>query len=198
MSKYDVVIIGGGVSGLSCAITLGSGALKHEFAQKKILIIDSGKSQLKAAKLNNAAGVKVGSIGPEVLLELKERALGYKDIEFKEGNVVKVEKNTGYRIHTAEDVFESEVVVFATGMGPVEIEGLGAKVVPHTRSAKPNTFMIEHQNGLIESGKYVTGTASGVVSMFTTAAGMGAQTASDILSVWGNTYTVIHDLNIPQ
>ena len=48
MQKYDVIIVGGGVSGLSCAITLGSAKSKLDIAaNKRILIIDAGASHLK-------------------------------------------------------------------------------------------------------------------------------------------------------
>lgn len=196
MSKYDVVIIGGGASGLSCAITLGSAAQKLEFAQKKVLVIDSGKSQLKAAKLNNAAGVNVGFKGIELLEDLKQRALAYGNVSVKEGAVVSVDGTEGnFTVKTAEESYEAAIIVFATGMHAPEIEGIGAGVVDHIRATKPNSFMIKNINGVITKGKYVTGIATGAASMYTTAAGLGAQTATDIISSWTDKYVVIHDVN---
>ena len=196
MSKYYVVSIGGGASGLSCAITLGSAAQKLEFAQKKVLVIDSGKSQLKAAKLNNAAGVNVGFKGIELLEDLKQRALAYGNVDVKEGVVVSVDGTQGnFTVKTSEELYEAAIVVFATGMHAPEIEGIGAGVVDHIRATKPNSFMIKNINGVITKGKYVTGIATGAASMYTTAAGLGAQTATDIISSWTDKYVVIHDVN---
>jgi len=64
---YDTIIIGGGASGMSAAITLGSAQDKFDWAaDKKILLIDSGKSDLKAASFWNAPGIYVGKDGNRV------------------------------------------------------------------------------------------------------------------------------------
>ena len=198
MSKFDVVIIGGGVSGLSCAITLGSGSEKLDFVKdKKVLVIDAGKSHLKAAKLNNAAGVTKGSIGAEVLADLKDRALSYGINQVVDGTVKSVTGVKGaFTINTEDASYEADRIVFATGMANIDIEGIGAAVLPNRRATKPNTLMIENTDGIIAEGKYVTGVATGASSMFTTAAGLGAQTATDIISSWTDKYVVIHDVNV--
>lgn len=198
MSKYDVVIVGGGVSGLSCAITLGSGATKLDYVKdKKVLVIDAGKSHLKAAKLFNAAGVDSGKPGIEVLASLKERAAAYDNVELLDGTVVSVSGTKGaFTVKTEDASFEAGLVVFAPGMATISIEGIGANVVDHKRAPKPNMLMIENTDGVVADGKYVTGVANGASSMFTTAAGFGAQTATDIISSWTDKYVVIHDVNV--
>ncbi len=198
MSKYDVVIIGGGASGLSAAITLGSGAEKLEFvADKKVLVVDAGKSHLKAAQLFNAAGVEKGAKGVELLAGLRERATSYPNIEVVDGTVKAVSGSAGaFKVSTEEVEYDAAIVVFATGMATIEIDGLGANIVPNKRATKPNTWMIEgSESGSIAEGKYVTGVATGASSMFTVAAGLGAQTATDIISSWTDKYVVIHDVN---
>lgn len=79
-------------------------------------------------------------------------------------------------------------------MQKIEVEGIGANVVEHIRAPRPGMIMIENNNGMIEENKYVTGCAAGASSMFATAAGYGAQTATDIISKWLGKYTVIHDI----
>lgn len=194
MEKYSVIIIGGGVSGLSCAITLGSAKSKMDIvADKKILVIDSGKSHLNKAELYNVAGVEEGTKGPELLKSLAKKAVTYNNITLKRGTVVKVSGSAGsFIVKTENQEVESEIVVFANGMETIDVEGIST--IEHIRAPRPGMVMIENTNGMISEGKYVTGCAAGATSMFSSAAGYGAQTATDILSFWAGKYIVIHDV----
>lgn len=198
MEKYDVVIIGGGVSGLSCAITLGSAAAKESVAaDKKTLVIDAGSSHLKIAQVYNVPGIEPGTKGTDLLATLAEQANGYhENVTLKEGNVTKVGGSTGaFTVETeAGESFEAATLVFANGMATIAVEGIGASVVDHIRAPRPGMVMIENDNGKIGEGKYVTGCAAGATSMFAAAAGYGAQTGTDIISEWTGKYTVIHDV----
>lgn len=197
MEKYDVIIIGGGVSGLSCAITLGSAASKLEIAaDKKILVIDAGSSHLNMAQLYNAAGVTEGIKGPELLKDLEKRANKYDTVSIQKGIVTEVSGNIGsFEVKTESNgIYQTDIIVFANGMQTINVDGIGADVVDHIRAPRPKMMMIENTNGIISDGKYVTGCAAGATSMFTSAAGYGAQTATDIISSWVGKYTVIHDV----
>ena len=58
---FDVLIIGGGVSSMSCAYILGSGFQKPFASDKKIGIIAHQKtSSLQNAIFNNAYGIPSG------------------------------------------------------------------------------------------------------------------------------------------
>ena len=194
MQKYDVIIIGGGVSGLSCAITLGSAQPHEEIAaDKKVLVIDAGKSHLNMAQLYNVPGVAIGSKGPEVLADLTKRASDYENVSVQEGTVEAVSGKTGnFEVNTATDTYKTDIVVFANGMQTIEVKGVDT--VPHVRAPRPGMIMIENTNGVISEGKYVTGCAAGAASMFATAAGYGVQTATDILSLWTGKNTIVHDV----
>ena len=64
----DVLIIGAGVSGVSCALILGSAQNKPFAADKKIGIIAHQKaSSLQNAIFNNAYGIPAGKLGSELL-----------------------------------------------------------------------------------------------------------------------------------
>lgn len=197
MSKYDVVIIGGGVSGLTCAITLGSGIEKFEFAKgKTVLVIDAGKSHLNAAQLNNVPGVIQGTKGPDELATLKGRAEAYEGVSVASGTVLSVSGEEGSFLVKSEDSkVEASTVVFAPGLASINIEGIGADVVDHYKAPKPNLVMIENKGGVVAPGKYVTGCAAGASTMYASAAGLGAETATDILSSWTDKYVVVHDVN---
>lgn len=198
MDKFDVVIIGGGVSGLSCAITFGSAESKMDIvADKKILVIDAGESHLNKAELFNAAGVLEGTKGDDLLRNMNQKANLYKIVETKKDTVTKViDSNDDFIVETQSgEKYNTNILIFATGMQTIDIEGIGSNVVNHIRAPRPGMVMIENNDGIISERKYVTGCAAGATSMFTSAAGYGAQTATDIISLWAGKYTVIHDIN---
>jgi len=197
MQTYDVVIIGGGVSGLSCAITLGSAAAKIESTKaKRYLVVDAGKSHLNMAEVHNVPGIAPGTPGPALLQSLAEQAKGYANVEIKADTVLSVEGTIGsFSLETASgEKLRAELVVFANGMQTIEVEGIGAQVINHVRAPRPGMVMIENRDGKVGAGKYVTGCAGGASSMFASAAGSGAQTATDILSFWAGKYVVVHDV----
>lgn len=197
MEKYDIIIIGGGVSGLSCAITLGSAASKLDVASdKKILVIDAGASHLNKAEINNVAGIAEGTKGPELLESMAKQAKSYQNVTLLSGTVLSVTgTKDNFTVTTAsDDAFLADTVVFANGMQTIDVKGIDDLVVDHIRAPRPGMVMIKNDNGKIGDGKYVTGCAAGASSMFATAAGYGAQTATDIISTWTGKYTVIHDV----
>ena len=71
-NTFDVLIVGGGVSGMSCALVLGSAKNKPFAAEKKIGIFTHQKSSaLQEAVFNNAYGITPGKLGSELLSESK-------------------------------------------------------------------------------------------------------------------------------
>jgi thioredoxin reductase len=67
---FDVLIVGGGVSGISCALVLGSAKNKSFVSDKRIGIFTHQKtSSLQEALFNNAYGIPPGKLGSELLEE---------------------------------------------------------------------------------------------------------------------------------
>ncbi|WP_459775233.1 NAD(P)/FAD-dependent oxidoreductase [Aquifex pyrophilus] len=198
--RYDVVIVGGGASGLACAITLASSQGRGwEWAEgRKFLVIDNGKSDLNRALLKNAPGVPVETLGTELLEKLREQAKALSEnVDFVEDTVVKVEGEKGsFKVHTQSgNVYEAEYVVLASGFHKFEIECEGVEVVDNPKSPKPGRVMIKHDGDYkVREGLYVAGLLAGVSSMFTAAAGSGVQVAINILSEWAGKPIVIHDV----
>ncbi len=87
---YDLIIIGGGPSALSCALVLGSAGQKEYMKDKKIAIIANQKaSDMKAAVLNNLYGVEQGVKGKDFLANSLKQLDMFKNIEGLEKYVEK-------------------------------------------------------------------------------------------------------------
>ncbi|NPA32834.1 MAG: NAD(P)/FAD-dependent oxidoreductase [Aquificae bacterium] len=198
--RYDVVVVGGGVSGLSCALTLASSQGRGwSWAEgKKFLVIDDGASDLKKALLNNVPGIPPGTLGKELLEKIRKQIQDMNDsTDFLEDTVVKIEGTKGnFKVYTkGGKVYEAEYVVLASGFHKFDIECEGVKVVENPKSPKPGRVMIEHDGDYkVREGLYVAGLLAGVSSMFGSASGTGVQVAINILSEWAGKPVVIHDV----
>lgn len=197
---YDVLIIGGGVSGMSCALILGSAQNKPFVADKKIGIITHQKvSSLQDALFNNAYGIPAGKLGSELLTEsvahLNEL---YPHIDQISGEkVMKVEGKAGnFTVITNKNSYQTKIVVIGIGAGnPFTIEGLEEYVMPHQKVIpEKNRIQLKNTDHKVVEGIYVTGTLAGWRSQLAIAAGSGASVATDILTLWnGGVHVQVHD-----
>jgi NADH dehydrogenase FAD-containing subunit len=197
---FDVLIIGGGVSSVSCALILGSAKNKPFAADKKIGIITHQKaSSLQNAIFNNAYGIPKEKLGADLLLEttaqLKEL---YPHIEQLENEkVLKIEKqNSQFLITTNRREYSAKIVVLGVGAGnPFSIDGLEEFVMPHQKiPAEKNRIQLKNNDHLVTEGVYVTGVLAGHRSQLSIAAGSGASVATDILTLWNNgNHVMVHD-----
>lgn len=197
---FDALIIGGGASGLSCALILGSAKGKPYTEGKKIGIITHQKtSHLQDALFNNVLGVATGTTGEFILENGKKKlASQYSHIiQIEKEKVFKVSKTKeGFLIETNENIFISKIVVIAVGYTDlITIKGLEKYIEPHPRAkAEKNRIWLKNTNHVIENGLYVAGTLAGWRSQFAMASGSGAHVATDILTLWNNgEHTKVHD-----
>lgn len=197
---FDVLIIGGGVSGMSCALVLGSAHKKPLVIYKKIGIITHQKaSSLQDALFNNAYGIPAGKLGSELLTESIEHLKNqYPHIDQIEGEkVLKIEGEAGnFTVVTNKKSYSSKIVVIGIGAGnPFTIEGLEEYVVPHQKTIpEKNRIQLKNVDHKVTEGIYVTGTLAGWRSQLTIAAGSGAAVATDILTLWNNgVHVQVHD-----
>jgi len=197
---FDVLIVGGGVAGMSCALVLGS-AKEKAFAQNKRIgiIMHQRSSQLASALLNNALGIEAGTSGQSVLEKGKLQLSNlYPHVEQIEGEkVVNISKSAeGFEIKTNKSTYSSKLVVIAIGYTHLfSIKGLENFIEPHPRAPiEKGHIWLKNENHLIEDGLYVAGTLAGWRSQFAIASGSGAQVATDILTLWNNgIHTKVHD-----
>lgn len=188
----DVLIIGAGVSGVSCALILGSAQNKPFAADKKIGIIAHQKaSSLQNAIFNNAYGIPAGKLGSELLDESLEHLTNlYPHVQqIHNEKVLSVAGEAGnFTINTNKSSYQAKIVVIAIGSGnPFTIEGLESFVIPHQKAApEKNRIQLKNNDHLVTEGIYAAGVLAGHRSQLSIAAGSGAAVATDILTLWNN------------
>ena len=197
---FDVLIIGGGVSGMSCALVLGSAKNKPFAIDKKIGIITHQKaSSLQDAVFNNAYGIASGKLGSDILIEsvthLQEQ---YPHVvQIPNEKVLKVEGEiVNFTVFTNKREYNTKIIVIGIGAGnPFSVEGLEEFVIPHQKTAvEKNRVQLKNNDHLVKEGIYVTGTLAGWRSQLAIASGSGAAVATDILTIWNAGNPVqIHD-----
>lgn len=197
---FDVLILGGGVAGMSCALVLGSAESKPFAQGKKIGIIMHQKaSALDGALFNNVLGISPGTTGKEILLQGKAQlADTYPHVtQIENEKVTAVEKHDGsYNVVTNKASYTSKIIVVAVGPSNLfNIKGLNQYLEPHTNlPAIKQRIQLKNIDHKIEDNLYVAGVLAGWRSQYPMAAGSGAQVATDILTLWnGGQTTMIHD-----
>lgn len=189
---FDVLIIGGGVSGMSCALVLGSAHKKAFVQDKKIGIVTHQKtSSLQEAVFYNAYGVPPGKLGSELLSESTAHlAALYPHVTQIEGE--KVMKVSGefpnFNVITNKNSYHTKTIVLAIGYSNTfDIDGLMDYVMPHQKAlAEKQRIQLKNDDHKVADGIYVAGTLAGWRSQLAIAAGSGAAVATDILTFWNN------------
>ena len=136
---FDVLIIGGGVAGVSCGLILGSAHKKNFVFDKKIGIFTHQKtSSLQEALFNNTYGIQAGKLGSELLVEsTKQLQELYPHITQIEGEkVMKLDGNyPNFTVITNKNSYSTKNVVVAIGYSNAfAIEGLMQYVVEHKKA----------------------------------------------------------------
>jgi thioredoxin reductase len=197
---FDALIIGGGVSGMQCALVLGS-AKNKPFAQDKNIgiIAHQRASHLQNALFNNVLGLPPKTLGKNILIDGKKQ-LSYlypHVLQIENEKVLSILKDiNGYQIKTNNNTYISKTVIIALNYSePFTILGLEDFIEPHQR-ANPtkDRIQLKNNNHLIKEGLYCCGTIAGWRSQFAIAAGSGASVATDILTLWNDKKpTKVHD-----
>ncbi len=189
---FDVLIIGGGVAGVSCALVLGSAQNKAFMQDKKIGILTHQKtSSLQEALFNNAYGIPAGKLGSELLTEsVAQLQKLYPHVTKIAGEkVLKVLGNyPDFTVVTNKNQYTAKNVVVAIGYSNTfAIEGLNQFVEPHKKAlAEKQRIQLRNDDHKVADGIYVAGTLAGWRSQLAIAAGSGAAVATDLLTLWNN------------
>lgn len=197
---FDVLIIGGGAAGISCALVLGS-AMEKPYAENKKagIILHQKSSHLQSALLNNSLGPAPGTKGMDLLKQGQEQLTElYPAVtQIQKEKVMEVaEIQGGFRIITNKNEYSSKEIVVAVGYtSPFRIKGLEEYLIPHKKAKiSKDRVQLANEDHLVREGLYVAGTLAGWRSQFSIAAGSGAAVATDILTKWNNgEHTKVHD-----
>jgi pyruvate/2-oxoglutarate dehydrogenase complex dihydrolipoamide dehydrogenase (E3) component len=197
---FDVLIIGGGVAGMSCALVLGSAEFKPYAKEKKIGIVMHQKAcALDGALFNNVLGIAPGTTGKEIL------ASGRKQLRETYPHVIQIDNekvtevkrlDSGFQVGTNKKSYSSSIVVVAVGPSNFfNILGLKKYVETHKNlPIKKDRIQLKNTNHLIEENLYVAGVLAGWRSQYATAAGSGTHVATEILTLWNDGQTsMVHD-----
>ena len=196
----DVLIIGGGVSGMSCALVLGSAKNKPFAIDKKIGIFTHQKaSALQDALFNNAYGITPGKLGSELLTEsIQHLSETYPHItQIPNEKVLKIEGIfPEFTVTTNKNSYKTKTIVIGIGSANTfAIDGLMHYVEPHQKALpEKQRIQLKNSDHKVADGIYVIGTLAGWRSQLAIAAGSGAAVATDILTLWnGGVQTHCHD-----
>lgn len=197
---FDVMVIGGGAAGMSCALVLGS-AKKSPFASDKNIgiVLHQRASAMENAIFYNVLGLKPGTTGKEIMesgiVQLAETYPDIVQIKNEKVNLIKGEKNN-FTVSTNKNTYQAKMLVVAADASNLfQIEGLMESVIPHEKIPPiKQKIQLKNVNHLVKEGIFVVGVLAGHRSQFAIACGSGAQVATDILTEWNNGIsTVIHD-----
>ncbi len=197
---FDALIVGGGASGMSCALVLGS-AKPKAFAKDKTvgIILHQKSSHLQTALFNNVLGLTPGTTGASILESGKQQLSDlYPHIhQIEKEKVLEISKSqNGFEVRTNKNTYTSKIVVITVGYtNLIRIKGLEQYIEPHPRAQlEKDRIWLKNTDHLIEKGLYVAGTLAGWRSQFAIASGSGAHVATDILTLWNDgKHTKVHD-----
>lgn len=201
-NTFDVLIVGGGVSGMSCALVLGSAKNKPFASKKKIGIFTHQKSSaLQEAVFNNAYGISPGKLGSELLVESKTHlSETYPHIiQIPDEKVLKIEgKYPNFTVTSNKNTYKTQYIIVGIGSANTfDIEGLNQFVIPHQKAlAEKQRIQLQNADQKVIEGIYVIGTLAGCRNQLTIAAGSGAAVATDLLTLWNEGIPVqVHNSN---
>src|SRR5687767_12160591 len=109
-NSAEVIIVGGGPAGLSCALVLGR-------CRRKVLLFDTGKQRNKSSRAMHGFISRDG-VDPKEFLENARSELKKYGIRVNKQEIVHVEKSAqGFHLRSAEgNFFFCKKLVLATGL----------------------------------------------------------------------------------
>ena len=189
---FDVLILGGGVAGVSAALVLGSAHKKVFMSDKKIGIVAHQKtSSLQEAIFNNAYGIPAETLG-ESLLKTSVQQLSELYPHVTQIHTEKVLKVLGqhpnFEVVTNKNTYKTKNIIVAIGYSNTfDIDGLNQFLEPHHKTIpEKNRVQLANIDHKVADGIYVAGTLAGWRSQLSIAAGSGAAVATDLLTEWNN------------
>jgi thioredoxin reductase (NADPH) len=182
-----VLIVGGGASGLSCALYLGRAGISST-------ILDQDRSILKRAYLHNYPGV-APVVGTEWLAFLRQTVDGLDTARRIAGRVDALKaEDGGFVAETETEPARGDLLVIASGQTPTPfIDGLGLETTEPVQPYVKTNIVVDRWGATSVAGIYACGVVAGFPSQTVVCAGSGANLAIGIASKVRGEFWVDHD-----
>lgn len=187
LSDAHVLIVGGGVSGMTCALFLARAGVAST-------VLDQNRSILKRGDLHNYPGV--GPVrGPDWLAHVRSTIEGFGRCRFVDGRVAKVSVADGrFSVEGAQGTVEGDHLVIASGQVPTPfLDGLGLETVDPVQPYVQTNIVVDRWGKASIPGVYACGVVAGVPSQAVICAGSGANVAVGIVTALTGEFWVDHD-----
>ena len=187
ISDAHVVVVGGGVSGMTCALFLARAGVAST-------VLDQNRSILKRGDLHNYPGV--GPVrGPDWLGQLRSTIEGFGRCRFVDGRVAKVSAVDGrFSVVGDRGTAEGDHLVIASGQVPTPfIEGLGLETVEPVQPYVQTNIVVDRWGRTSVPGVLACGVVAGFPSQAVICAGSGANVAVGIVTALTGELWVDHD-----
>jgi thioredoxin reductase len=110
LTRYDVVVAGGGPAGLSAALTLGR-------ARKRVLLCDAGPRRNAAAAHMQNFVTRDGTPPLEFRRIAREQLQRYQNVEMRESHVMSIDVTSGaFTVRLSDSIVQARRVLLCTGM----------------------------------------------------------------------------------
>lgn len=183
---FDVAIIGSGPAGASSALFTSK-------AGKKTVMFDSGKSITAKAWVENHYGIDAIE-GPQLLKAGQDQATKF-GTDLVKAEVESIEENGSmYTIKTNEGSYDTEHIIFATGMSVKVAEELGLEVVEGIEPRVAKIIKVNEHGHTSFPKVWAAGTVAGVSVHTIITAGDGAKVAVNVVSELNGARYVDHDI----
>lgn len=176
---WDVICVGGGISGLSAALYTSQAGLKTA-------VFDTGKSQiLSVGRIMNYPGFPEGISGADLLEEISKQVekYGAEIIGREIDNIAK--KENRFALSSANEEYEASYVVLASNLYTHLLETLGfsLQVNPYVPSGKIRSASgIGFDGATAIENLFLAGLHANIPSQAVVAAGQGAYIGVTIAS----------------
>jgi thioredoxin reductase (NADPH) len=179
VEQYDIVIVGGGMAGLSAALYGGWLGRKVFLAERQMF----GGQIVNADRIENYPALTDGVLGADLVSQLRMQAIKFgAKMQYVEITGMEA-RGSAFRLHTTEEPIEAKTVIIATG-------------------GKPRALGLQGESGLEGRGVSHCATCDGPFFAAKPVAVVGGgDTALDealYLSKIASKVTIIHDGEIPS